>query len=1012
MAASNFKVKLGITTPKVDYTNSSGNVITVDLLSLASPTLSFSGTTGPLFSITDDMTGTIFSVNDVSGVPSLSVDADGTVLLAEISGNVGIGTNSPTTTLDVNGTTRVRTIADVAGDFITTDSTGLLSKRTPAETLSDIGALPLTGGTVTGLFGTSTNLDPGDIFNLPTTAGIYFGWNRSAGGREGVIAVQPGGTGVIQTLSILSIDPTGATTDLVDISPGGNLEAIGKAYFKGGSGLGGAPLITLATGDNASGINWLTNGHIALYAQNVSTIDITQSNVIIEVPLSISGTATITGATTLNSTLSVAGSTYLSNSLSFTNTAITTFLVADISDTSYGQIQFHSPTAPLISWARYNPAGNAFEVMNNTAAKELFHVRDSGDTWVAGALSVTGISTFTNDLNITGNETVSGTLSVAGVIDTIVTTGPTKILGSGTTAWVGMYDATGAIRTGYIGDSVSSSSDLWVAAEQGNLVLSSATGAIVIPTSTSLSVESNASIGGSLSVTGTSVFTASSVFNGTITFTNPLTYSNTSTPIFLTVDVSDTSYEEISFSSPTASAISWRRDNSTSSSFEIYDKTSSLSLLQVTDFGDTVIYRNLDIGGELTSDGVNVIDNTNLFLKAAAINPTDPGDIVFTDDIGTELSRIYMTGGYTNLRYNGIGGGPIAISDNNLQTGLNADMVDSQHGTYYLAWSNLTGVPSSFNPSAHVLATTSGIGAEHRVSGLTTGQVLRATGATTAAFESLLVTDLPTITVPYGGTGLVAYTVGNYINAATTTTLQQRTPAQVVTDIGAVDISSAQTVTGAKTFTAATTFASLLTYTGTLDGFLSVAVDDTWFSAITFNSTTKPRILWSRDNTKGNALQVDNGTTSTVLFSVSDIGNVATTGTLSVGSSLAVTGTTTLTGSLTVSDISTTLASGYKLRGAGAFDFKMTGTSWSGFDLTNNTANRIIFGTNKAQVTANTRLLDIEVVDDGWRLVWGIYAGGNEYLSGTGTFGNGVQVTGTSNFNGTTTFTTLILPIK
>lgn len=45
---------------------------------------------------------------------------------------------------------------------------------------------------------------------------------------------------------------------------------------------------------------------------------------------------------------------------------------------------------------------------------------------------------------------------------------------------------------------------------------------------------------------------------------------------------------------------------------------------------------------------------------------------------------------------------------------------------------------------SHVLAGTAGLGADHTVSGLTSGQVLRATGATTAAFQSLVEGDLPT----------------------------------------------------------------------------------------------------------------------------------------------------------------------------------------------------------------------------------------------------------------------------
>jgi len=66
-------------------------------------TVSFEGSSGQLFSITNDLTGTIFSVNDISGIPSIEVNADGTINLAEFGGNVGIGNATPTAKLDVTG---------------------------------------------------------------------------------------------------------------------------------------------------------------------------------------------------------------------------------------------------------------------------------------------------------------------------------------------------------------------------------------------------------------------------------------------------------------------------------------------------------------------------------------------------------------------------------------------------------------------------------------------------------------------------------------------------------------------------------------------------------------------------------------------------------------------------------------------------------------------------------------------------------------------------------------------
>ena len=68
--------------------------------------LDIQGSEGQLFSVTNNLTsGSIFSVNDVSGIPSIDVDANGTILLAPygINENVGIGTTNPSQKLDVIG---------------------------------------------------------------------------------------------------------------------------------------------------------------------------------------------------------------------------------------------------------------------------------------------------------------------------------------------------------------------------------------------------------------------------------------------------------------------------------------------------------------------------------------------------------------------------------------------------------------------------------------------------------------------------------------------------------------------------------------------------------------------------------------------------------------------------------------------------------------------------------------------------------------------------------------------
>lgn len=104
------------TSPKLIF-RASGSItpdISLNILTTASgtvsgvQTLSFQGSAGELFSITDVLdTGTIYSVNDISGLELLGVDADGTVRLAKYGANVAVGNVTPTQKLHVNGSIRV-----------------------------------------------------------------------------------------------------------------------------------------------------------------------------------------------------------------------------------------------------------------------------------------------------------------------------------------------------------------------------------------------------------------------------------------------------------------------------------------------------------------------------------------------------------------------------------------------------------------------------------------------------------------------------------------------------------------------------------------------------------------------------------------------------------------------------------------------------------------------------------------------------------------------------------------
>ena len=126
---------------------------------LNSGTLSFEASAGQLFSITNNLTsGSIFSVNDVSGIPSIDVNANGTILLGAYGGNIGVGTTNPTQKLHVVGN------ASISGSVgIGTASPGSELHIAASSGFAELrlAGAPGSGATVE-FYNSATNL--GDIF--------------------------------------------------------------------------------------------------------------------------------------------------------------------------------------------------------------------------------------------------------------------------------------------------------------------------------------------------------------------------------------------------------------------------------------------------------------------------------------------------------------------------------------------------------------------------------------------------------------------------------------------------------------------------------------------------------------------------------------------------------------------------------------------------------------------------------------------------------------------------------
>lgn len=87
------------TYPTIRFTGSGNTPITLSVLDDNS--LSFTGSAGQLFSITNSLTGTIFSVNDVSGIPQIDIADTGLLRLVPYGGTVALGTTTSTARLTV-----------------------------------------------------------------------------------------------------------------------------------------------------------------------------------------------------------------------------------------------------------------------------------------------------------------------------------------------------------------------------------------------------------------------------------------------------------------------------------------------------------------------------------------------------------------------------------------------------------------------------------------------------------------------------------------------------------------------------------------------------------------------------------------------------------------------------------------------------------------------------------------------------------------------------------------------
>lgn len=305
--------------PKVEFKGASSTLgpqtISLNVYPTSNGTLSFEGSAGQLFSITNTLTGTIYSVNDVSGIPSIEVLDTGVVKLAQYSGNVLVGTATDTGyKLRVAGNINVATNSFIdfgpnatwsstlrvggnghggsgRASVVTTDGnlhldgggsgTGLylnyyvngpIYATSSAHVVIHAGnygsyALPLSGGTMTGII---TTVSGGTAINFSGQSDS-FGYNATSG-----LGTYIKGTGSTYVYGGGSFFDGGAQRAILhagnytSYSPpysGGTLT--GTWYFQSNLGTtsgatSGPPLQVFATGGNSAFMSFHRSGNYAV----------------------------------------------------------------------------------------------------------------------------------------------------------------------------------------------------------------------------------------------------------------------------------------------------------------------------------------------------------------------------------------------------------------------------------------------------------------------------------------------------------------------------------------------------------------------------------------------------------------------------------------------------------------------------------------------------------------------------------------------------------------------------
>ena len=861
-----------------------GNSSDITLRVTSTGALSFEGTSGQLFSVTDSMSGTIYSVNDISGIPSIEVLDTGLIKLAQYSGNIVLGsaTDDGINKLQVTGPVSITgqltsTVATGTAPFVVASTTlvpnlnadlhdGLQTATT--NTASTVVARDASGnfsaGTITAtLSGTATSVTTNANLTGPITST----------GNATAIASQTGtGTKFVMDTSPVLVTPnigiaTGTSFNSITGLSATSPAMDGTATVGTGVTVARADHIhpsdtsklSLSGGTMTGSIIVPTGQDITLTDQPVVGTDAANKNYVDAVAAGLTWKNSVNAATTANITLSglqtvdgvslVAGNRVLvKNQTSTSENGI--YVVAAGGWTRAADMDATTPLNEFNGAGTLVTGGTTYDNTAWTVTSTVSVVGTDAVSWAqfngaAGITAGTGLTLTGNTLSVNASQTQITAVGTLGSLTVTGTISGSNLSGTNTgdqtlptalpnpNAITFNNSGTGAASgTTYTGSAVQTISYNTIGAQPLGADLTA--------------IDGLAGTSGFLKKTAADTWTLDtttySTTNGTVTSVAAITLTTTGTDITSSV-ATGTTTPVITLNVPTASAsvrgllssTDWTTFNNKQPAGSYQPLGADLTAIDglagtsgflkktATDTWtlDTTTYSTTN--GTVTSVSVTT---ANGISGTVATNTTTPAITLTLGAITPSSVASAGTVSGTILTSNvAQGTAPLTVTSNTLVTNLNADMLDGLQST-------------AFATSSHTHGNITNVGAIGSTSGLpiitTAGGVLTAGSFGTGAGTFCAGDDarLATQTTVSGQAGFVAnaVTFNNSGTGAASGTTFNGSAAQTISynTIGA-QVAGSYAAAGATTYVGTTAIAlnrtsaaQALTGITSIDGYASI----------------------------------------------------------------------------------------------------------------------------------------------------------------------------------------------